>query len=125
VPQVVHFQVVLQECRERLRGEDPRQALEEVVEVGPRLQATGLAVSMRLWSSALVSAVNATGIFHFMLDDGRVTAEVFVEFLRRAMHDAERPVILVVDGHSTHKARLLREPVEAQQGRLEPVFLPP
>jgi transposase len=60
-----------------------------------------------------------------MLHEGRVTAEVFVEFLRRLMHDAERPVILVVDGHSTHKAKRVREFVEAQQGRLKLVFLPP
>jgi transposase len=86
----------------------------------PQVSKTGQRFSLNM-----LSAVNATGKFHFMLHDGRVTAEVFVEFLRRLMHDAERPVILVVDGHSTHKAKLVREFVEAQQGRLKLVFLPP
>jgi transposase len=42
------------------------------------------------------------------------------------LHDhGDLPVFLVVDGHSTHKARILREFVEAQARRLKLFVLPP
>ena len=73
----------------------------------------------------MLSAVAADGHFHFMVHEGRVTAEVFIDFLERLLHDADRPVFLVVDGHSIHKARIVRAFVEAQNGRLKLFFLPP
>jgi transposase len=73
----------------------------------------------------MLSAVAADGHFHFMVHEGRATAEVFVDFLERLLHDADRPVFLVVDGHSIHKARIVRAFVEAQNGRLKLFFLPP
>ena len=38
---------------------------------------------------------------------------------------AAEPVSLVVDGHSIHKARIVREFVEEQNGRRRQLFLPP
>jgi len=73
----------------------------------------------------MLSAVAPDGRFCFMLHEGRVTAEVFLDFLRRLLHDNDRPVFLVVDGHSIHKARIVRQFVEAQAGRLKLFFLPP
>jgi len=73
----------------------------------------------------MLSAVGADGQFHFLLHEGRVTAEVFIDFLERLLHDCDRPVFLIVDGHSIHKARIVREFVEAQDGRLKLFFLPP
>jgi transposase len=73
----------------------------------------------------MLSAVAADGQFYFMLHEGRVTAEVFITFLEGLLHDSDRPVFLVVDGHSTHKARVVRAFVEAQVGRLKLFILPP
>ena len=72
----------------------------------------------------MISALSAQGQLRFMLTEGRVTASVFVEFLRRLMAHASAPVFLVVDGHSTHKAKLVRRFVESQGGRLELHYLP-
>ena len=72
----------------------------------------------------MISAVSAQGQLRFMLTEGRVTASVFVEFLRRLMARASAPIFLVVDGHSTHKAKLVRRFVESQGGRLELHYLP-
>ena len=47
----------------------------------------------------MISAISAVG---------RVTASVFLEFLRRLMVNVSVPVFLVVDGHSTHKAKSVR-----------------
>ena len=77
------------------------------------------------FSVNMLSAVGPNGEFQFMIHEGRATAVVFREFLRRLMHDAKKPIFLVVDGHSIHKAKLVQEFVEEQQGRLKLFFLPP
>jgi transposase len=74
----------------------------------------------------MLSALAPDGRFFFMLHEGRVTADVFIDFCERLLHDhGDRPVFLVVDGHSTHKARVVREFVEAKAGRLKLFILPP
>ena len=60
-----------------------------------------------------------------MLQDGSVSAEVFREFLKRLMMGAKQPVFLVVDGHPIHKAKLVKDFVEAQNGKLKLFTLPP
>jgi len=37
---------------------------------------------------------------------------------------AKRPIYLIVDGHPTHEAKLVRSYVESTQGRLKLFFLP-
>ena len=60
-----------------------------------------------------------------MLQDGSVSAEVFREFLKRLMMGAKQPVFLVVDGHPIHKAKLVKDFVAAQNGKLKLFILPP
>jgi transposase len=86
----------------------------------PVVKATG-----RRFGLNLISAVSAQGGFRFMVHEGTVTAAVFVAFLRRLVRGSGRPIILVVDGHPVHKAKLVKAFVEGQQGRLRLVFLPP
>jgi len=86
----------------------------------PVVEATG-----RRFSLNMLSAVSATGQFRFMVHEGSATAKVFLEFLKRLMHDARRPVFLIVDGHQIHKAKLIKDYVAAQDGRLKLFFLPP
>jgi len=73
----------------------------------------------------MLSAVGASGHFQFMLHEGTVDAGVFLTFLQRLMADAQRPVFLIVDGHSIHKARIIKDYVAAQNGRLKLFYLPP
>ena len=72
----------------------------------------------------MLSAVSAQGHLRFMLAQGRVTASVFLEFLRRLMVNASAPIFLVVDGHPIHRAKSVKGFVEAQNGRLELHYLP-
>ena len=60
-----------------------------------------------------------------MVQEGKVKATVLVEFLKRLMHRAPRPVLLVLDGHSAHKAKLVKQYVDSLEGRLRLFFLPP
>jgi transposase len=73
----------------------------------------------------LISAVSRTGQLHFAVVEGRVTGEVFVEYLKRLIHARRRPVFLIVDGHPTHKSALVRKFVESVADRLKLFFLPP
>ena len=50
---------------------------------------------------------------------------MFIEFLRHLLHNAVRKIILIVDGHPTHKAKSVRAFADAVLDRLEIVFLPP
>jgi transposase len=86
----------------------------------PIVSTTGARFGMNL-----ISAVSRKGQMHFAVVEGRVTAEVFVEYLRRLLHGRRRPVFLVVDGHPTHKSAMVRRFVESVPARLRLFFLPP
>ena len=86
----------------------------------PVVKATGARFGFNM-----PSAVSARGDFRFMVHEGTVTATLFRAFLRRLLVGQERPVFLIVDGHPTHKAKLVRQFVEEQKGRLKLLFLPP
>lgn len=86
----------------------------------PIVSTTGARFGMNL-----ISAVSRTGQMHFAVVEGRVNAEVFIEFLKRLIHNRRRPVFLIVDGHPSHKAVKVREYVESVADRLSLFFLPP
>ncbi len=72
----------------------------------------------------MISAVSARGDFRFMVHTGTVTATVFMDFLKRLLIGATRPAYAVVDGHPIHKAKLVRDYVAKQEGRLKLFYLP-
>lgn len=72
----------------------------------------------------VISAVNRRGALRFMCVEGKVNADVFIEYLGRLVESAGHPVYLVVDGHPTHKAAKTRKFVESTKGRLKLFFLP-
>lgn len=76
-------------------------------------------------SVQMISAIGLNGSMQFMVHEGSGTAEVFLRFLQQLMLDARQPIILVVDGHSIHKAKLVKEYVASTQGKLELAYLPP
>lgn len=86
----------------------------------PVVAATGARFSLNM-----ISAVSPRGELRFMVIDGRLSAGVFCEFLDRLMHGEDGHVFLVVDGHPTHKAKVVRHHLERFDGRLRIYFLPP
>ena len=72
----------------------------------------------------MISAVSPRGQMRFMIVDGKVNAGTFIEFCKRLLHGACRPVFLIVDGHPSHKARKVSEWIEQQQGGLRLFLLP-
>lgn len=72
----------------------------------------------------LVSAISPGGELRWMEVEGTMTGEKFVEFLTRLIKRRRKPVFVIVDGHPTHKAKVVTEFVKANAARLELHFLP-
>lgn len=71
----------------------------------------------------LISAVSAQGLMRFMTAEGKLNGEKFVEFLGRLLHNSQRPIFLIVDGHPAHRAAVVKRFVASSQGRLRLFFL--
>jgi transposase len=79
----------------------------------------------RRFSVNMLSAVSPRGKLRFMVTESRVNAGVFIEFLKRLLHNAKRPIYLIVDGHPTNKAKKVRKFIDSTKGRLKLFYLPP
>ena len=86
----------------------------------PVIKATGSGYSVNM-----ISAVSAQGQLGFMLTQRTVTAVIVREFLKRLMISTNKPVFVIVDGHPTDKAKLVKKYVESLNGRLKLLILPP
>jgi len=73
----------------------------------------------------MISAVTPKGRLRFSVFTGSMTAKVFLEFVRRLLHDEPAPVFLIVDGHPVHRSTAVREFVDRTDGRLRLFLLPP
>jgi len=77
------------------------------------------------FSCNMVSAVSPHGAMRFMLVEGTVTSGIFVEFLKRLVHNQPRSVFLIVDGHPVHKSAAVSRFVASTEGKLQLFRLPP
>jgi transposase len=73
----------------------------------------------------VISAVNGSGAFWAATYTGKLDAEAFVAFLRNFMKTRPGKVLLVVDGHPCHKAKIVKGYIQSLKGALELHFLPP
>jgi transposase len=85
----------------------------------PVVRATGARFGLNM-----ISALSPRGELRFMIVDGKIAADQFIEFLRRLTKDARRPIFLIVDGHSVHKAKKVSRFVESLEGALWLFSLP-
>jgi transposase len=73
----------------------------------------------------MIAAVSNTGTLRFRVFDERFTGPVFLDFLKRLVKDTRgRKVVLIVDGHPAHRARIVRDWVAAHPELIELHFLP-
>jgi len=73
----------------------------------------------------MISAVSARGQLRFMVVKGNLNGARYAEFLRRLMHNAPRPVFLILGGHPVHKSRAVKTYVASTNERLRLFYLPP
>ena len=75
-------------------------------------------------SISAASAVNAKGGFWYCTYEGGLTAELFVDLLRKMMLRRAKPVHLVVDSLPAHKTKAVKDYIQSTKGRLTLHFLP-
>lgn len=73
----------------------------------------------------MISAISPRGSMRFMIIEGKFTTDVFIDFLKRLIHNYPRPVFLIVDGHPVHKAAVVLRFIAATEGKLQLFRLPP
>ena len=73
----------------------------------------------------MILVISPKGQLRFMVAPKRIGTPVFVEFLKRLMHDWKRPIFIIVDRHQTHKARVVTACVVKMKGQLRIFSLPP
>jgi transposase len=73
----------------------------------------------------MIAAISNTGTLRFRVFLERLTAKVFIDFMARLVRDAKgRKIILIVDGHPTHRAKIARQWAAARPELIELVFMP-
>lgn len=92
---------------------------------GKKGQTPVVRVTGKRFSLNMISAITAQGAMHFMVVRVGVGAEMFIEFLNKLIHRRRRPVFLIVDGHPSHRAKVVTEYVSSLKGKLRLFFLPP
>jgi transposase len=83
-----------------------------------------VAVPGKRQSVSAASTVNAKGAFWFATYKGGMSADLFVAMLKQIMRRRRKPLFLVIDSLPAHKAKLVRDYVEATDGNLKLYFLP-
>ena len=74
----------------------------------------------------MISAVTNQGKMSFMVFGEGFTVKVFLDFLKRLVRQqADRPVFVIVDRHSVHKAKKVEKWIADQGGSIRLFFLPP
>jgi len=73
----------------------------------------------------MISAISPRGAMRFMLVDGKLTSDCFIDFLKRLIHNWPRPVFLIIDSHPVHKSAAVSKFVASTESRLQLFHLPP
>src|SRR5262249_44185557 len=73
----------------------------------------------------MLSAVSAKGELRFMTSRKRISAALFIDFLRRLITNYPRKIFLVVDGLPAHKAKSVQHFLAGVKDRIRLFFLPP
>ena len=75
-------------------------------------------------SVSFLSTVSNTGTLRFMVLKKAIDAPTLIRFFRRLCRDARRKVIVILDNLNVHKARDVRDWIEAHADAIEVCYLP-
>jgi transposase len=87
-------------------------------------QTPGVPGTGQRFGGNMISTVTNRGTLCFMVFRERFTAKVFIRFLRRLVRQARRKVFLIVDGHPTHKAAIVKRWLGEHADRIAMYLLP-
>jgi len=90
----------------------------------PKGQTPVIEVTGARFSLNMISAISMQGQLRFMVVKGSVSSDQICDFLVRLMHNAEKPIFLIWDGHPTHGSKKVKQCIESFDGMLEVYTLP-
>jgi len=79
----------------------------------------------RRFSCNMISSISNYGTLRFKIFEGGFTVNVFLDFLGRLIKSSDRKIFLIVDNHSVHRAKAVKNWVSKHLDRIEIFFLPP
>ena len=125
----VYPQIATRAKRERARiywGDETGLRSDDVRGRGfaPIGQPTVVKVPGRRFGCNVISALTNKGEMSFMVFEGRFQAEQFIGFCERLIKQSPSKAFLIVDGHSVHRCRKVRDWLEPRQEHIELFFLP-
>jgi len=90
----------------------------------PKGQTPVVEVTGARFGLNMIGAISLRGELRFKVVKGNVSSEQVCHFLQQLMHNAQKPVFLIWDGHPTHRSKAVKECIESFGGQLEVYTLP-
>ena len=90
----------------------------------PQGQTPTASTTGKRFGCNIISALSNKGTMRFRVFEGSFNQDVMIDFLSRLVRDAQRKVIVVCDGHPTHKGKKVKRWLEAHSDECELVLLP-
>ncbi len=90
----------------------------------PRGKRPAVTVTAKHENLSMVSAITNKGKVCWMITDGTVNAERFIEFLERLLRGAPRKVFLILDNLRVHHSHAVKDWVEEHKAAIGLFFLP-
>lgn len=76
-------------------------------------------------SSNMVSTINNSGHFRFMVYEDNMNVELFLKFLRQLIKNQNKKIFLILDNLKVHHAKKIQKWQKKHQDKIEFFFLPP
>jgi hypothetical protein len=73
----------------------------------------------------MISSISARGKIHFSFLDGNLNSLLFIDYLKKLIHDIPGPIFLILDNYPSHKSAETMKFVESTGGRLRLYFFLP
>lgn len=103
-----------------LRSDDVRGRSFAPIGQTPVIATTG-----KRFGCNMISAITNRGELAFGVFDCKFTSALFIDFLGRLLRQAKgKPVVLIVDGHPAHHAKVVKQWVAARQEAIALHYLP-
>lgn len=73
----------------------------------------------------MISAIDNYGSCKFMCYESNMTQQLFIDFLERLIHEADRKVLFIVDNLKVHHGKIVKEWLEKHVSEIELFFTSP
>ena len=91
---------------------------------GLRGQTPVIVATGKRFGCNMISAITNQGQLNFMVFKGRFISKVLLEFLNRLVRQSKRKVFLIVDRHSVHRSKKVKQWLQEQVDKIRLFVLP-